>query len=257
MVLTEHIIGYKMPERILLSGKTFLELYRKEKGKATIQNRWDGGVVNRDVLQSLFRSTGTGDTGVVLSGDKFIYNILEFDKLPVRFNQKKEMVEWRLSKVFPGDPGEYDHQIVTLDRKSVLSVLLPAVIRQNTESSFQEADLKEIYIGNSFLEMCNMFSRSAPNSMMIELGDGYCVVGFGKPLTYVRKFNSPDLNSVIGELDRTAKHINKKIIDGEISELNIFDNSSGGASRITEYFSDQYGLKSTLLNREAFAGGLK
>lgn len=256
MVLTEKIIGYKTPERILVAGKSFLELYRKDKGKSTLLNSQDGGNINSESLKSVFRSSGNGDVGVMLTGDRFIYNILEFDKLPLRYSQRSEMVEWRLSKVFPGEISDFDHQILALGRKTVLSVLLPLTVKTELAHSFGEAELKEIFIGNSFIEFCNQCRKRDSKQMIVELGDGYGVVGFGQPLAYVRKFMARDLNGSLNELNRTTEYI-KKTFRTDISEVNILDNSSALSDAVSDLFRRDHSVKVNVTDRNSFAGGLK
>jgi hypothetical protein len=216
MVIENFFIYYKKPAQYVYWGENYLDFYGVPgPGKPIKKIKTFDNVSLLDITPSQFqpiaREFPVMDTGVLLNSTHFIFNIFEFDKLPFQENLKKELVEWRLKKVFPENLDEYEHHFYTLKKTRVLSILIKKNIKDKIQQLFQENNIPLIYISNSTIEMINYMAKlgkSAPD-FFIEIDKNITIVIFqerGLPY-YIRKFRSDHAEDLVDEVIKTSKFV--------------------------------------------------
>ncbi|MCX6558619.1 MAG: hypothetical protein NTW95_14505 [Candidatus Aminicenantes bacterium] len=131
------------------------------------------------------------DTGIILNSEPFIFNFFEFDKLPWSRQLLRELVEWKLQKIFPEEIAAYDHRFFRLNKKRIFSILVKKSLLADIEARFGERSIPLIFIGNSALEIFNRLTERKPvPDFFVEVDVSSCCLVFqdrGAPV-YVRKF---------------------------------------------------------------------
>ena len=150
------------------------------------------------------------DTGIVFNAAPFIYNFFEFDKLPWQKKALRELVAWRLQKVFPESIEAYDHRFFQLDKKRVLSILVKKSLPgKNGALLFGKAD-PLIYIGNSTMEiLIRLLRAKVPPDFFIESDAASCTLVFqkGRSPIYIRKFKSGSVADTVEEISKTVHFV--------------------------------------------------
>ena len=130
-------------------------------------------------IEEIKRELADKETGLILNSANFIFNILEFEKIPFWEGLRKDLVQWRLQKVFPEDIGLYEHDFFKLDKNKLLSILFKRALKEQLEKTFGENGIQLVYLGNSTIEIMNHLKKlkTGPD-FFIEVDKSLSVVVF-------------------------------------------------------------------------------
>jgi hypothetical protein len=213
MGLNNFLLPERLPRQVIYSGDRHCDIVILAKGRVVQRQR---------VAAAPLSETDAGrwaeiaarlqplDTGVVLNAEPFIFNFFEFDKLPWSRQLLRELVDWKLKKIFPENTDAYDHRFFRLNRKRVFSILVKKALLEQMELAFREKGIPLILIGNSTLEI---LERAAglrrPPDFFAETDDASCCLVFqhrGLPV-YVRKFKAGSVTETAAEIGKTAQFV--------------------------------------------------
>jgi hypothetical protein len=213
MVLNNILLPERLPRQIIYAGDRHCEIITLDKKKIVQSQRVDGvsltepdtgrwpEIVSR--LQPL-------DTGIVLNSDPFIFNFFEFDRLPWSKKLLRELVDWKLQKIFPENIAAYEHQFFCLNKKRIFSILIKKTLLEQLESLFREKRMPLIYIGNSTLEILNRLAKLKRSpDFFVEIDDASCSLVFqnkGLPI-YIRKFKGGSILEIAAEISKTVQFV--------------------------------------------------
>jgi hypothetical protein len=219
MVIDSYLIHYKRPNQYLYWGEKGVDIYRltetekKQKFFQKIRSIPNISLldITYEAFQDIRRDLLNEDTGVLFNSGQFIFNIFEFEKIPFQHNLKKDLVEWRLKKVFPENLDDYAHDFFKLSKKRVLSVLFKKSIKVKIEELFHDNDLPLIFMGNSTIEIINQTAKrkTAAPDFIIETDKSLTMLIFlqnGIPY-YFRKFRSGNAEGIISEVAKTVNFV--------------------------------------------------
>jgi hypothetical protein len=213
MGLNALLLPERLPGQIMYAGDRHCEIFTLAKRKVVRRERIavalpaepDGGGWPEIAagLQPL-------DTGIILNSDPFIFNFFEFDRLPWSRKLLRELVDWKLQKIFPENIAAYDHRIFRLDKKRVFSILVKKALLEHLETLFRERRIPLIFIGSSTLQILNRLAglRRRPD-FFVEMDDSSCCLVFqnqGSPI-YIRKFKSGPQADMAAEISRTVQFV--------------------------------------------------
>jgi len=216
MVIEKYLIYFKKPIRCVYWGEKGIEIVGLPENKKTpptskiIENLSIPDVTSEEFRPIIAELRGV-ETGILLNSSQFIFNIFEFEKIPFQERLKKELVEWRLKKVFPENIDDYDHNFYQLGKKRILSVLYKKTFKDKIESLFAENDVPLICLGNSTIEIMNCikkWGRKSPD-FLIEIDKGLSMLVFlskGVPY-YIRKFRNEKPTGIVAEIAKTINFI--------------------------------------------------
>lgn len=214
MELNSHIGLFRIPDSFIYAGDDYLEIYRVNRQKAEKIDTLDGiSILNlssrnfRDVVENFTEGT---NIGLVLNSSQFIFNILEFDKIPFRKNLRRDLIEWKIKKVFPEDINQYDHDFFVLSKKRILSVLFKKDMKHKIEKLIDDSNHSLIYLGNSTIELMNHILRGKriPDFFM-EIDKQLLVVVFQHRSVpyYIRKFRVEQTDEIKDEIFKTLRYV--------------------------------------------------
>jgi len=216
MVIDNFFIHYKKPAQYIYWGENYLDIYRVPDSDKVLKKVKT--IDNVSLLELSAQEFGDiavelpdVNTGLMLNSGHFIFNIFEFEKIPLLDELKKDLVEWRLKKVFPENIAEYEHDFFKLNKNKVFSILFKKSLKEKIEDLFTENGITLVYMGNSTVEIVNHMARlkkSAPD-FFIEIDKNLSMVVFanqGIPF-YVRKFRSEQATDVVGEVVKTINFV--------------------------------------------------
>jgi hypothetical protein len=216
MVIDNFFIQYKKPAQYVYWGENYLDIYKaSDSGKSFIKTHSFDNVslseMNTPEFGEIARVLLNVDTGIILNSSPFIFNIFEFEKIPWQERLKRELMEWRLKKVFPENIAEYEHDSFTLDKKRLLSVLFKKSLKENIENLFQENDISLTYLGNSTVEMMNHIGKlktDAPD-FFIEIDKSLSITVFLRQSSpyYIRKFRADQAADIVNEVVKTINFV--------------------------------------------------
>lgn len=151
--------------------------------------------------------------GVLFDPVHFIYNLFEFDHIPFSIKKQRELIEWKLQKVFPEEIGNYIHHFFKISGKTVFSILIKKKTVQRVESFFQNLGKTVTYIGSPTLEIMRRISHGKNGAdFFIEISPTVFVLCFQKDrrLFYIRKskYSSPEM--IIEEIQKTCQFISNQ-----------------------------------------------
>ncbi len=213
MDITKYLIQYRRPSQYVYGGENYIEVYkhvdRVFKKTQVIENK---SLTKLDNYQfdDLKRELSGGDTGLVLNSASFIFNILEFDKIPFREELRKDLVNWRLQKVFPEDIAHYHHEFFKLDRNKVLSILFKKELSQQLEELFKSNGISLTYFGNSTVELINNVRKLKPApDFFVEIDRNLSIIVFLSNTNpfYIRKFRSDKEADTAAEIIKTINYV--------------------------------------------------
>jgi hypothetical protein len=216
MVIDHFFIQYKQPVQYIYWGEDYLDVYKvSDPNKGFIKTHTFDHVslsaVNASEFQDIARVLLDVDTGIILNSGPFIFNIFEFEKVPWQEGLKKELVEWRVKKVFPENIADYEHDFFKLDKKRILSILFKKSLKEHIENLFQENDISLTYMGNSTVEMINHIVKlkKAPPDFFIEMDKTLFIIVFlGQGLPYYfRKFRADQTADIVSEVEKTINFV--------------------------------------------------
>ncbi len=216
MVLENFFIHYKKPSQYLYWGESGVDIYnlsgnensfRKSKSLTNL-TLFD---ISSHQFKEIAREMVALDTGILLNSSQFIFNIFEFEKLPWQPSMRKEVVEWRVKKIFPENLDDYVHDFFCLTKKRVISVLFKKEIREKLETLFEENNIPLIYMGNSTLEIINQLAKikkEAPD-FFIEIDKSLAIMVFiNRNIPYyIRKFRFDKEIGLVNEIIKTVNYV--------------------------------------------------
>ena len=218
-IIENFFIHFKRPQQIVFAGENYIDVYKfVDKSFQKIHSVEDISIFNiesgnnsgfNEVIREL-KDHGDVDTGVILNSGPFIFNIFDFERLPLREILQREMVEWRLRKVFPENIDEYDHQFFKLSKTRVLSVLLKKSLKQKIEELFALNKITLTYIGNSTVNCMNnaIVIKNAPDFLVEGDRTQFIVIFQTNSLPfYIRKFRSTNETEVVAEIVKTINYV--------------------------------------------------
>ena len=216
MVIDNFFIHYKKPAQYVYWGENDLDIYKvpdSEKIPRKIKSIENVSIsdLNADGFRDIAVELQQIETGLVMTSGHFIFNIFEFEKIPIQEGLRKDLVEWRLQKVFPENINDYVHNFFKLDKTHILSILLKKSLKEKIEDLFAENSIDLIYIGNSTVEIMNhvaLLKKTAPD-FFIEIEKNLSMVVFlnqGRPY-YIRKFRSDRAIDAAGEVSKTVNFV--------------------------------------------------
>jgi len=211
--LNKLLFPERLPRQIIYVGDRHCEIFIPAQKKIMQRSRISGSMWNESdagCWPEIADRLQTVDTGIILNSDPFIYNFFEFDKLPWSGKILRELVVWKLQKIFPENIAAYDHQFFRLNKKRVFSILIKKTLLEQIESLFREKHIPLIYIGNSTLEILNRLARiTRPPDFFVELDDSSCSLVFqnkGLPI-YIRKFRIGSRLDMAAEISKTVQFV--------------------------------------------------
>jgi len=211
----------KKPDQYVYSGEGHLEVYSLVKGKykstAVLENTNIFKAGNEEIARVKQGLTGgNAGVGLVLNSGNFIFNIFEFEKIPLMEDRRKDLIEWRLQKVFPEKIDLYDHQYFKISQNKIMSVLLKRDLLEKIEALFKDNGLELIFIGNSTVQLLNHFwgswlpgKRGDGPDFFVELDDSLTTIVFQDKSVpyYFRKFRSDKDGDLAEEVARTLNFV--------------------------------------------------
>ncbi len=215
VIIDNFFIYYRRPEQFVYAGESYVDIY-KYVGRTYKKTRTLEGISllnpgdENEGFDTVARELGDLDTGLVLNSGSYIYNIFDFDKIPLWDDMRKEIVEWRLKKVFPENLDDYDHQFFKLSRTKILSILLKNNIKKDIEEMFNRNQRRLTYLGNSTINILNRVAklRTAPD-FFVEIDGGFFMTGFqyrSLPF-YFRKFRVENEEEAVAEILKTINYV--------------------------------------------------
>jgi hypothetical protein len=213
MDLNNLLLPERLPRQIIYAGDRHCEIFTLA-NKKIVQRRRIDGVALAELDAGSWPEIGgqlqSVDTGIIFNSAPFIYNFFEFDKLPWSRKLLKELVDWKLQKIFPENIAAYDHQFFRLNQQRIFSILVKKALLEQVESLFRENRMALIYIGNSTLEIMNRLAplKKQPD-FFVEIDDSSCTLVFfnrGLPI-YVRKFKSGSQLDAAAEISKTVQFV--------------------------------------------------
>jgi len=213
MDLNPLLLPERLPRQIIYAGDRYCEVFILAQKRIVQRTRLDGVTLaetDGDRWPEIASRLQPQDTGVVLNSEPFIFNFFEFDRLPWSRKLLRELVEWKLQKIFPENIAAYDHQFFRLNRKRVFSILAKRSFLEHLETLFRESRIPLIFIGSSTLEIMNRMSRlkTVPDFFM-EIDEASCSLVFqhqGRPV-YIRKFKIASRLETAAEISRTVQFV--------------------------------------------------
>jgi hypothetical protein len=157
--IAENLIFEIIPEQFLYIGEDYLSIYTRENKKyKRIESFYHYQLMK--LTDSEFtnssRVLNKNNIGIILNSSHFIYNLLDFQKLPIQRRICDEMVVWRLKKIFPDNIENYIHRYYKLSSKRVISILL----KNETYKQLDRFGIKNPgFIGNSTILTWNFALR--------------------------------------------------------------------------------------------------
>jgi hypothetical protein len=216
MVIENFFIQHKKPGQYVYWGENYVDIYKaSESDKGFIKTHSFDNIslsgMNTSEFGDIARVLLDVDTGIILNSGAFIFNIFEFEKIPWQEGLKRELVEWRLKKVFPENIADYEHDFFKLDKKRIFSVLLKKSLKEHIETLFRENDLSLTFLGNSTVETINHIAKlkkTAPD-FFIEMDKSLSITVFlGQSLPYyIRKFRADQVADIVNEVTKTINFV--------------------------------------------------
>lgn len=213
MDITKYFINFHLASQYVYGGENYIDVYKRVEGAfkktKTFENKSIYKLDNYDI-DEIKRELGNTDTGVVLNSTNFIFNIFEFDKIPFREEMRRDLLTWRLQKVFPEDIKLYDFDYFRIDRKKILSVLFKKELREKIETVFADNGMKLIYFGNSTIEIINNIRKLKPSpDFFVEIDKNFSILIFLNDAIpyYIRKFRSSKEVDIAQEVLKTVNFV--------------------------------------------------
>lgn len=260
-IIDNFFIHFKRPQQIVFAGENYMDVYKfVDKSFQKTRSVEDVSIFNiepgnnsgfDDVIREL-KGHGDVDTGVILNSSPFIFNIFDFERLPIREILQREMVEWRLRKVFPENIDDYDHQFFKLSKTRVLSVLLKKNLKQKIEELFASNNIPLTYIGNSTVNSMNnvLTIKNAPD-FLVEGDRTQFIVIFqtGSLPFYIRKFRSTNESEVVAEIIKTINYV-KNSHSQVPHTYSVISNNSGLDFSLVRYELMQHDVRTVDLKKK-------
>jgi hypothetical protein len=213
MGLIDRFLPERLPRQVVFAGDRQAETFRLRDGRVAGRTLSPGAALAEsadDGWAALVAALPAEETGVIFNAAPFIYNFFEFDKLPWQPRALRELVSWRLQKIFPEDIAAYDHRFFPLDKKRVFSILVRRSLLERVEAAFAQKRVPLTYIGNSTMEILARARRAKITPDFIIESDGAsCTMVFQsrRSPTYIRKFKSASPADTVEEIGKTVAFV--------------------------------------------------
>lgn len=164
-------IKNKIPDEFIYSGIDNTSIFRRSNSKllevySNASSFWRS---NKTALNEIKKELAGPESGIILSSSQFIFNLLTFDKLPRKRSVRKDLIDWKIQKLFPEMMENYHHEYFKLSKDSVLSVLLNAKLKTEIEKNLEEIGIISIYFGCSAIELINNIkNKKVPIDFFVE-----------------------------------------------------------------------------------------
>ncbi len=212
MELNKIFIRYRNPEQVIYIGDKSIDLFRIIRGNPEMINSFDKGGGEHIFPQLLKRELVNTGTGIILNSDHFVFNMLNFDKIPFRKKQKDDLVNWRVEKIFPENIHNYIHEYFQFNSNTILSVLVRNDLIASLESELRSLGTDLIYSGNSTIEIINSLKNTKERPDFFIEADGRIMLAVffkeGIPV-YIRKMRSGRGADTGDEIHRTVDYVEK------------------------------------------------
>jgi len=202
-----------LPRQVIYAGDRHAEVFVLQNNKIISRARVPGTALAETTAErwtEIAERLQAENTGVIFNAAPFIYNFFEFDKLPWQKKALRELVAWRLQKVFPESIEAYDHRFFQLDKKRVLSILVKKSLPEKMERFFLEKQIPLVYIGNSIMEiLIRLLRAKVPPDFFVESDAASCTLVFqkGRSPIYIRKFSSGSIADTVEEISKTVHFV--------------------------------------------------
>ena len=214
MVIDTYFMFYKKPAQYIFSGENHLDLYKTSNKRLNRIKTYENTSIfdlNSSNFEEIKAELDSTETGIILNSGYFIFNIFEFDKIPLRENLLRDIVEWRVKKIFPEDIVHYEHNFFRVSRNKILSILFKKSLREKIEALFEDKLSSLIYMGNSTVEIINNLKNSmfSPD-LFIEINRNLSIFVFMTDSIpfYIRKFRSDTPGDIVDEIGKTINFVN-------------------------------------------------
>jgi hypothetical protein len=213
MGIDNFFLHFRIPRQFICIRDDYFELFEVDGKKVrkvdTVKNI---SVLDLDAAGFLGLKSKLKDKelGVILNSGHFIFNIFEFDKIPLRENLKRDLINWKIKKVFPENLDQYEHDYYKLDKKRILSILFKRSLKEKIESLASDEEFTITYLGNSTVEiMNNIFRGMQKPDFFLEMDDNLSIIVFqnGSVPFYIRKFRIENMDDVSEELQKTLHFV--------------------------------------------------
>ncbi len=244
MDIERFFIDYKKPDIYLYINESCLKILNKNEESYKIS----GFNEFKEILLSL--NLTSNSCGIILNSRDFIFNFLDFDKLPVIESKVKEIVEWRLSKIFPENLNNYIHNYISLSKNKILSVLLKKEIHDKLDELLVVKNLKMIDLKNTTLSLLSKLKRNRLSAdLLIEVDSLFITMTFlhNRVPFFIRKFEVYERGEIVEEVLKIKTYVennySKKIekfvcysaCDSDKELIKGFDNQK--LNLLKDYFS--------------------
>jgi hypothetical protein len=213
MDLTRLLLPERLPRQFIYAGDRHCEIFNRGRRGGLQRCRLDGVTLAEGDGRSwpeIAARLQAQETGVILNADPFIFNIFEFDRLPWSGRLRRELVDWKLQKIFPENIEAYDHRHFRLDGRRIFSVLVRRSTVEHLEALFRASRIPLILIGCSTLEIMNRLARRRRPDFFVEIDDISCSLVFSDPQgrpVYIRKFRAASRPEAAAEISRTVQFV--------------------------------------------------
>ena len=256
MGLRDYILSYKIPDEFIFIGEKNLTVHKYSNKKWNeVFNDKSFSIKKIDEFDSnTIKSNLTGsDYGVILNSSEFIFNLLQFEKLPSKKSVRSELIEWKIRKLFPDMFDSFYHKYFKLSANSVLSILINRELKERIENKFDFFNEKNIYFGSSTIEIIKNIKRRKLNpDFFIEFNINQNTMVFldEKNPYYIRKLRFTNWREVEEEIQKTLEFVEKNYKKRIKKYLLFF---SPGTDHESEHIFDLKGMeKKTLSSNEYF-----
>lgn len=213
MGVSNFFLPERLPRQVIYAGDRHAEIFILRNKRMVSRSRVEGTVLAEIAAErwtEFSERLQAEDTGIMFNAAPFIYNFFEFDKLPWQKKALRELVAWRLQKVFPESIEAYDHRFFQLDKKRVFSILVKRSLPEKIEQLFMAKGIPLIYIGNSTMEILRrLLWAKVPPDFFIESDIAGCTLVFQKQHSpiYIRKFKSGSIADTVEEIGKTVQFV--------------------------------------------------
>lgn len=209
MGLENLFLHYKNPHQFIYIGDDYFELYESDRGSikkvSTIESISVFDLTTDEFLKIISKFKGK-ETGIILNSAHFIFNIFEFDKIPFREKLKRDLIDWKIKKVFPENIDHYEHEYFKLNKNRILSIMFKKSLKERIEHLTANNDFSITYLGNSTVEiMNNIFKSNQKPNFFVEMDKQLSIIVFQDHSIpfYIRKFRVEKKDDVFEELEKT------------------------------------------------------
>ncbi len=206
MELKSIFIRFRIPEQIIYLGEGETDLFIVKKGVPRKIGSYMKSSQVKVFPDELKRDLINVDTGIILNSGHFVFNLLNFEKIPFMKKQKDELVNWRVRKVFPENINNYHHRFFQFDKNTILSVLIKNDLKLSLENEMIKLNLNLTYFGSSIVEIINSLSVGGTFPDFIIETDGKLMLTIffkNKIPVYIRKMMIGSEISPENEINKT------------------------------------------------------